>query len=550
MSTVANDDMKHPILLVSKSLLKPICSAVDVVGYRSGLGDVTARDTERSPRERELTLRAERTTYYTDEWFAFQTDPQPSAKDAAPVNLLQERGPGGDTRLDEVQAGVLRGIVSSRHQSLSQEPAEIDSGARSRWGGLGDHSFQLFQVDGVTSTGEIRFLRSRPLTIQIADAAAISRTWGVTQQGVRVDLTLDRTQFQLGEDIAAHIAVQVVDAKEPVYGEPFLRGGAFFHSVAGSFHLFISDVDGPLENSERRANLYAFPSGSSGPSVCPGPLEAGKVVSLDRSLRQFGLLPRRPGTYRLSVAWSPYHSRFTECPNQRPDPAEQPFVTVTSNTVTITVVGDPPPTELPPFPEYAAWRARFSLVDTSFGELTALLDSATGLEWLRPSFTEGFNVPVTEQSLAARMAPGKDLFGWRFATWDEVGIFLADFTGLPDGDSHDPAAARKLLRLLGGTVQGTPDRQTGWIDNRMTICIAGLMTAPVQDPRLPSSLNSYEPQLWAHYAFIDDAVLNGQETVTITANESQALGNGPNDGQFVFEGGSEHHAGFFLVRQQ
>jgi hypothetical protein len=201
-------------------------------------------------------------------------------------------------------------------------------------------------------------------------------------------------------------------------------------------------------------------------------------------------------------------------------------------------------------PEYTAWKAHFSLVDTSFGELTALLDSATRLEWLRPSLTEDFNVPVTEQSLTARLAPGKDLFGWRFATWDEVGILFADFTGMPDGDSHDPAVARKLLRLLGGTVQGTPDLQTGWIDNRMTICIAGLMTAPVQDPRIPSSLNSYEPQLWAHYAFIDEAVWNGQESVTITANESQGVGKGPNDCLLVFEGGSTRYASFFLVRQR
>lgn len=289
---------------------------------------------------------------------------------------------------------------------------------------------------------------------------------------MRVNLTLDKTRFQLGEDIAAHIAAQVVDASEPVFGEPFLSGGAFFLSIAGGFHLSIRDADGPLENSDRRANLYGFVGGSSGPSACPPPLEVGKVIPLERSLREFGLLPTRPGAYQLSVRWSPYHSRFSTCPNRRSEQPEQPFVTVTSNTVTITVVGRSIPTALPPFPEYTVWKMHFRLVDTAFGPRTAMLDLATGLEWLRPTFTSDSNVPVTEQSLAARLAQEKNFAGWRFATRDEVRSYFAHFTGSRDGTSQDPAIERKLLRLLGGTIAGTPN-EGGWIDNRETVRIAG-----------------------------------------------------------------------------
>ena len=297
MSTIANDDMKHAILLVSKSLLKPICSAVDVVGYRPGPGDVTALDAEPSPEEHELALRAERNTYYTDEWFALQTDPQPATKGGASILLLKERGPRGDTRLDEVQVGTMWRLGFPRRQANKQDHsfAEIDSGAHSRWGGLGDHSFQLFQIEGAKANGEINFLRSRPLIVHIADAAEIPRTWGVTQQGVRVDLTLDKTRFQLGEDIAAHIAAQVVDAKEPVYGEPFLREGAFFLTIAGSFHLSIRDADGPLENSDRRANLYGFVGGSSGPSVCPSAARGGEGDSAGPFTSRFRVAAHKAG---------------------------------------------------------------------------------------------------------------------------------------------------------------------------------------------------------------------------------------------------------------
>ena len=532
MSTIANDDMKHAILLVSKSLLKPICSAVDVVGYRLGQGDVTTLETEPPNRERPLTLRAERTTYYTDEWFALQTDSQLAAKSTAPVLLLQERSSEGETRLDEVQAGTMRRLGSPRRQADNRDHsfAEIDSGAHSRWGGLGDHSFQLLQVEGVKANGEIHFLRSRPLIVHIADAAEIPRTWGVPQQGVRVDLTLDKTRFQLGDDIAAHIAAQVVEAQEPVYGEPFLRDGAFFHTIAGSFHLSIRDADGPLENSERRANLLAFFGGSSGPSVCPAPLQVGKVIPLDRSLREFGLLPTRPGTYHLSVTWSPYHSRFSECPSHLSDPPEQPFVTVVSNAITILVEGKPTATALPPFPEYTSWKKQFRLVDTAFGPQTAMLDLATGLEWLRPTYTSDSNMPVTEQSLAIRIAQDRNFAGWRFATKDEVRSYFAHFTGSPDGSSQDPAIERKLLRLLGGTIEGTPN-EGGWIDNRETVRIAV----------------AAQGELWDHYAFVREGVKDGHTEATINPDEHyQSQGQG----MIVFEGGTTHYAGFFLVRPQ
>jgi hypothetical protein len=368
MDAITTADMGSAALLVSKSLLKPICSVVDVGGYRPGPGDVTPLDTVPPAGERQLMLRTDRATYYEDEWFAVQTDPRSNAKGAQPILLLAQRSPTGETRLDEVQPDVLPLGYSYRQEGRPNLGfAEIDSGARSRWSGLGEHSFQLFQVDGTTSNGELHFLRSKPLAVVIADAATIARKWGVAQQGVRVDLTLDKTQFCLGEDIAAHIAAQIVEAKEPVVG-----------ALVHNFHLNIGDEDGPLENSEPWANLQGLIVESFGPILdCsatpdvgkaiplnrPAGLELGKVIPLNRSLRALGLLPTRPGKYQLSVAWRAYHAPSRLCP---PEP-EQPLVTVTSNAVTITVVGEPRPTQLPQFPEYTAWKSRFRLIDTALG---------------------------------------------------------------------------------------------------------------------------------------------------------------------------------------
>jgi hypothetical protein len=263
----------------------------------------------------------------------------------------------------------------------------------------------------------------------------------------------------------------------------------------------------------------------------------GRVIPLDRSLRDFGLLPTRPGAYQLSVTWSPYYSRMAACPRTLPDPPEQPFVTVTSNPVTITVVGAPPPTELPEVPEYTAWKAHFRLVETGFGPQTALLDLATGFEWLRPSIIAETNMPVTEQSLTARMARETELTGWRFATLDEVVTFLAHFTGSPDGSSPDAAVVRKLIRLLGGTLQNKSDPQTGWIDSRITVRIAGFTPAPADHSPdgVSSTCPTCGPGFWAHAAFIGEMVKDGHSTVIINPDQRSYRTDKQDNGSMVYD---------------
>ncbi len=387
---------------------------------------------------------------------------------------------------------------------------------------------------------------------RIASEFSTARKWGSTQQGVRVNLTLDKFEFQLGEDIVAHIAVQVVDTKEPVYGEPFVRVGAFFQTIAGSFHLTILDADGPIENSDRRTNIYEPSFGSSGPSVCPKPLEVGKVVPLDRSLHRFGLLPIRPGTYQLSVTWSPYHSRASECSSQLPVHPEQPFVTVTSNALTVTVLGNAPPSNVPQFPEYTAWREHFSLVDTAFGPQTALLDYVSGLEWLRPSITSDSGTIVNKQSLTIRMLQEREFSGWRFATISEVKDFFAHFTGSPDGSSHDPAIERKLLRLLGGALSETPDPQSGWITSGTVVRIAELTSAPavLTSDGATISCPNCGPAFWAHAATVGEVFKEGQLTATIDTDREWRNDGKQENGVPVLEGGKLSWAGFFLVHQQ
>jgi hypothetical protein len=386
------------------------------------------------------------------------------------------------------------------------------------------------------------------ITVKIADAAVVERLWGKEEKGVRVDLTLDKLNFQLGEDIALHIAAEVLSAEKPVYGEPFRRRGAFFGTIASSFHLSIMDENGPLPGTERRANLYVPGFGSSGPAVCPGPLPVGKVIPSDKSLKALGLLPRRPGTYQLMVAWSPYRTNLSSCDsvsNNNAVQLEKPFVTAKSQTLTIHVVGIRPVTDVPEFPEYTAWKSAFDLTETSFGEKTALFDQATGLAWLHPNLTA--NLP--EEEVRKRMEVGGEFEGWRFAIASEVKNFLADFTSSPNGETTNPAIVRKLIRLLGGDAEtGIRNNETAWSRIEISAHIAGLMPAACKGtpsdtahpPGSPVPGSTCNTGFVFHYAYIGEDREHGQVSATVK----------PYEKGWVRSDGVVNPGGFFLVREQ
>jgi len=171
--------------------------------------------------------------------------------------------------------------------------------------------------------------------------------WGPTQQGVRVSLSLDKSTYAVGETILLNIKAQVVSAERTVYdipdrptGTSFIKNLAFF---ARAFHLTILDEKGHIVGNNEPSNLqFITVSGSSGPLVCPVPLEVGRVYELGRPAQK--LLPRLPGTYRLTVTWSPYPASDPPCDNLRATSDSQElgsFVMVSSVPITIHITGVP-----------------------------------------------------------------------------------------------------------------------------------------------------------------------------------------------------------------
>jgi hypothetical protein len=171
--------------------------------------------------------------------------------------------------------------------------------------------------------------------------------WGPAQQGVRVSLSLDKSTYAVGETILLNIKAQIASAERPLYDIPDRPTGAFFIKklafFARAFQLTIIDEKGSIVGNNEPSNLQFIPvSGSSGPLVCPVPLEVGRVYELVRPAQK--LLPTLPGTYRLTVSWSPYPASDPPCDNLRAtsaSPEPRSFVTVSSVPITIHIIGNP-----------------------------------------------------------------------------------------------------------------------------------------------------------------------------------------------------------------
>lgn len=289
--------MSGPVLVVAPSLLKQVCSDIDV-----GRFSLTAPGDERVTR---FQLISDRSKYYEGERFSVRVSlarPGPEAastEESCPTLYLRQRSPDGETRIDEVQPLAFKGCrtaVLGHHPGDWHSGFDLDSGAGGKWAGIGEHAMEVWQLVGTPDDGPIRFASSNVLRIELADPSAIPRKWGPRQKGVAADITLDKEKFQIGEDVPLHMAVENFGAEVPVYsGDPLW-------DPCSVVSLEVRDASGhSLPVSER------FPSFSicTGHGFGPRPYAKGKVVPLERTLGGEGWLPSHAGTYTVVVTWAP-----------------------------------------------------------------------------------------------------------------------------------------------------------------------------------------------------------------------------------------------------
>jgi hypothetical protein len=336
-----------PVLVVTPTLFKPVCSEIAVSGTYAD--EFVPPAPKHQPRTDEaqsgevFVLSSRKPRYYQDEIFTLHVGlvdsvAGPPSGSECPTLFLRERSPDGAIRFDEVRPSGFKTCETftpgADRNADWQSGFEVDSGVRSRWTGIGEHSFELFQSVGSPRDGTVQFVRSNKLAVQIDDPALISRKWQGKVNGVGVDVTLDKDAYKLGEDVPLHIGTENFDASVPIYAispvwDPYPAIGVEVRDTTGR----------PLPANERFSSETFWTGHGRGPFPCP----PGKLVTIERTLASEGWLPNRPGVYVVVVTWRTFDGTLVEPGSGLPRPDEfKPYETVQA-AATFRIVAEPSP---------------------------------------------------------------------------------------------------------------------------------------------------------------------------------------------------------------
>lgn len=299
-----------PVFVVAPERLKPICSEVQVSWFNAAesnslptLSDVVPSELAHVAEEERPAFRitSSKESYYSEEHFYIHVEVldqelQPNLRENCPVLELRHRSPDGDTRTDELFPEAFttcKGKVMGAAVGDWRRGFDLDAGAQSRWKGFGEHEFQVRQFTGISTEGIYQFALSNTLKVQVIDPTQVERKWSGRDKGVWADITLDKTTYQVGQDIPLHIAIQNHDADVPIYsGDP----------VWDPPPLGLEVRDGlgrPLPAASRFESFSFWTGHGRGPI----PYTRGNTVTIEMSLRREGWLPKQPGDYVVVVTW-------------------------------------------------------------------------------------------------------------------------------------------------------------------------------------------------------------------------------------------------------
>jgi DNA invertase Pin-like site-specific DNA recombinase len=296
--------MAGSVLINAPTLLKQVCSDVEGGVYESGPFRAKSEDSAL------LVLSAPKPSFFLDEQFFLTVVGPRIAKDEAgpcPKLFRLERSPDGFTRLDALTGAGFVGCQSywpGRQKGNWNTGFPIEAGASSHWAGLGEHQFQVFEQIEAMGSPNPTFRHSQILTLQIADPSTITRTWGPRVNGVAADVTLDKSTYQVNEDISLHLAVENFNAAGSVYAWDPLW------DPCSAISIRVLDIQGKdlPDNSRQGMNLC------SGHGFGPNKeFSQGKLYPIERSLTNEGWLPKEPGTYTIVVTWTPLIGSKHEC---------------------------------------------------------------------------------------------------------------------------------------------------------------------------------------------------------------------------------------------
>lgn len=335
------------ITILSPTLVPEACTAL-LSDYKPGpfVPDWKATDAATEPLPQAPVLIAPKTTYDENEIIELRLRLGNALKpqDRCPVLFENLHRPGemrgGEFWTTEIREIRLGGAVNTANGCVAESPwtgkwrgpagefpIEVEPNGVRGLDTPGERTVTVAELAGTAPDGELRLVTSNAVTIHLVDPTTIPRKWGETEMGVRVDLTLDKLSYPLGEDIPLHLAFENVSAGGTIYSIPFDGGDCFT-----AYSVKVEKEDGSKPEFFPRP-LIAVSAPCVAGNALRVPLEQGKIMPSEDTLFHVGLLPRELGVYRITVSWSAYRSAipasFSTQDSTVPS-AEKPFVTVTS----------------------------------------------------------------------------------------------------------------------------------------------------------------------------------------------------------------------------
>ena len=331
-----------PVLIVAPTLFKEVCSEIAV--SRTYVGAFVPPKDERHsngvPEDQPFVLSSGKARYYQNEIFTLHVGLvnwlliHPPRK--MPHTLPARKIPDGDTRFDEVSPSGFKMCKSFRlgadRNADWHSGFEVESGVLSRWAGLGEHSFEVFQAVDSSGDGRTHFVRSNKLTVQIDDSALIPRKWQGKLKGVGVDVTLDKDAYQLGEDVPLHIAIENFDAPVPIYAiDP---SGVLIRLLVSNF----ATQQGAFCRKTKGLQMK-FIGRATDAALCPIPPEGWSPWSAPWQAKAGCRIA--PGVYTVVVTWCPLDGTHFESGSGLPRNSDIKTYATVQAVTTFRIVGEP-----------------------------------------------------------------------------------------------------------------------------------------------------------------------------------------------------------------
>jgi len=314
-----------PVSVLAPSLLGRFCGDVEVSGFT--LGDYPdpvgmKQGSTGDGQDHLLALTSERSAYLQTERFFLHVsalDPRATTlagRSSCPRFYVRERWANGATLLRETSPVLWKDSWRPGHGILTTVPIteSCNWGAgfdlipylppNDGWQRNGQHTLQVFEFSKPASDGVVGMVRSNPLQLSFADAAAIPRKWGRQVGGLALGVTLDKETFVQGEDVPLHFAIENFDS-EQAYGPVILSGPCLAHPDFVAIE--VRDSNGrtlPADERSHRTTVYDQTDESSCYATNQR-LAKSKIWPFEDTLGRAGWLPKRPGSYVIVATYTP-----------------------------------------------------------------------------------------------------------------------------------------------------------------------------------------------------------------------------------------------------